>query len=114
LSEADELVGLSRAFIYAGTPAVIVSLWTVDDASTALLMTRMYQYIHAKYTLQQALTLAQRDVMKNDFGSSRQRGLKQIDWHQNLTTAIKSATPGKSRNPYFWAPFVLIGNGNIR
>jgi CHAT domain-containing protein len=34
LSTGDELVGLTRAFIYAGTPSVVASLWSVDDSST--------------------------------------------------------------------------------
>ncbi|MGH7835933.1 MAG: CHAT domain-containing protein, partial [Candidatus Binatia bacterium] len=33
LSSGDEFVGLTRAFIYAGTPSVVASLWKVDDAS---------------------------------------------------------------------------------
>jgi CHAT domain-containing protein len=39
----DELIGLTRALIYAGTPSVLVSLWAVDDLSTRLLMQRFYQ-----------------------------------------------------------------------
>lgn len=39
----DELVGLTRALLYAGTPSVIVSLWSVDDLSTGMLMRHFYQ-----------------------------------------------------------------------
>lgn len=39
----DELIGLTRSLIYAGTPSVIVSLWEVDDLSTGLLMQYFYQ-----------------------------------------------------------------------
>lgn len=39
----DELIGLTRALIYAGTPSVIASLWMVDDLSTSLLMQRFYE-----------------------------------------------------------------------
>jgi CHAT domain-containing protein len=39
----DELIGLTRALIYAGTPSVIVSLWEVEDLSTGLLMQQFYQ-----------------------------------------------------------------------
>jgi CHAT domain-containing protein len=39
----DELIGLTRALIYAGTPSVVVSLWAVDDLSTGLLMQHFYQ-----------------------------------------------------------------------
>ena len=34
----EELIGLVRAFLYAGTPAVVVTLWPVDELSTLLLM----------------------------------------------------------------------------
>ena len=43
LSTGDELVGLTRAFIYAGTPSVVASLWSVDDSSTAQLMASFYR-----------------------------------------------------------------------
>ena len=43
LSSGDELVGLTRAFIYAGTPSVMASLWKVDDSSTAQLMSGFYK-----------------------------------------------------------------------
>jgi CHAT domain-containing protein len=42
LSRGDELVGLQRAFLYAGTPAVITTLWKVDDRATYELMRAFY------------------------------------------------------------------------
>jgi CHAT domain-containing protein len=42
LSSGDELVGLQRAFLYAGTRAVITTLWKVDDRSTFDLMRTLY------------------------------------------------------------------------
>ena len=41
-SRGDDVVGLSRAFIYAGAPTVIASLWKVDDKATSYLMTSLY------------------------------------------------------------------------
>ena len=79
ISQGDELVGLSRGFLYAGASAIIVSLWSVADDPTAILMTRFHSYL-ANHSLLTALTLAQRDVIK------------------------------KYDNPYYWAPFLLIGN----
>ena len=66
----DELIGLTRALIYAGTPSVIVSLWTVDDLSTSLLMQHFYQKWRTqsneqsdhRMTKAQALQSAQRYV----------------------------------------------------
>ncbi len=63
LSQGDDIIGLSRAFLYAGSPAVIVSLWSVADQPTALLMTNFYKYLE-NHSPQEALGLAQREVMK--------------------------------------------------
>jgi CHAT domain-containing protein len=79
ISNSDELVGLSRAFIFAGAPAIIVSLWNVADAPTAKLMTYFYEFLKTKPT-NIALSLAQRKLML------------------------------EYKEPYFWAPFVLIGS----
>jgi CHAT domain-containing protein len=42
VSSGDDIVELSRAFLYAGTPSLIATLWGVDDTSTALLMESFY------------------------------------------------------------------------
>jgi len=113
LSNGDELIGLSRAFIYAGTPAIIVSLWPVEDASTALLMTRLHQYYSAGYRLQDALTLAQRDLINNNLEGSIKRGASTVVWDKVLKYEIESGNKSKGKNPFFWAPFILIGYGGI-
>lgn len=82
ISQGDELVGLSRAFLFAGSSSVIVSLWAVADYPTSLLMTNFYRYLK-DHNLQEALTLAERDVIK--------------------------IYP----QPLYWSPFVLIGNGHV-
>jgi CHAT domain-containing protein len=41
--KGEGLVGLTRGFMYAGAPRVVVSLWSVSDAATAELMTRLYR-----------------------------------------------------------------------
>jgi len=46
--EGEGLVGLTRGFLYAGTPRVIQSLWEVGDASTAELMRRFYEQLLQK------------------------------------------------------------------
>jgi CHAT domain-containing protein len=82
VSHGDEMVGLSRAFLFAGSSSVIVSLWAVADYPTALLMTNFYRYL-MDHNLQEALTLAQRDMIK--------------------------IYP----QPLYWSSFVLIGNGYV-
>jgi CHAT domain-containing protein len=61
LTTGDELVGLSRAFIYAGTPSVLSSLWMVEDQSTAYLMSRFYQHLRSSDKAE-ALRLAQQET----------------------------------------------------
>jgi RNase P protein component len=77
--EGDELLGLARGFIYAGTPSLVVSLWTVNDRSTSQLMRRFYEGL--------------RD------GLSKSRALREA------ILEVKEAFP----HPYFWAPFILLG-----
>jgi CHAT domain-containing protein len=82
LSLGDELTGLSRAFLYAGAGAVIVSMWPVADYPTALLMSHFYSHI-TELPLLEALTMAQREIIK------------------------------EYPQPLYWAPFILVGNGNL-
>ncbi|MFN8207537.1 MAG: CHAT domain-containing protein [Bacteroidales bacterium] len=63
INAGDELVGLSRAFLYAGSRSVLASLWNVADESTAVLMTDFYTYLRS-FNQQEALTMAERQLMK--------------------------------------------------
>lgn len=81
LSEGDELVGLTRAFIFAGTPTVIASLWSVDDETSALLMERFYTHLRDGMGKAEALRQAKLEVRE------------------------------EYPNPYYWAAFVLSGDG---
>jgi CHAT domain-containing protein len=68
----DELIGLTRALIYAGTPSVIVSLWRVDDLSAGLLMRGFYERLRGPddgtSTKAHALQAAQLEVMRRTAG----------------------------------------------
>ncbi len=112
LSTGDELVGLSRAFLYAGTSAVVVSLWQVDDISTSILMTRMHQLLDAGYSSSAALAQAQRDLLNSNFEYGQSRGMRSVRWHQNIRSQLDGGVGEKYVSPYFWAPFILIGNPN--
>jgi CHAT domain-containing protein len=45
LSNGDEMIGLTRAFIYAGTPSIVTTLWKVNDRSSYELMREFYQHL---------------------------------------------------------------------
>lgn len=82
ITGGDDLVGLSRAFIYAGAPRIIVSLWSVNDVSTGELMKNMYGALQSGEAPAVAL--------------------------RNAQLALKS-NPEFS-HPFFWAPFQIIGD----
>lgn len=75
----DGVLGLSRSFIAAGAPSVLVSLWAVDDSSTSELMGEFYRQLQTQPNKAQAL---------------RQAMLK-----------IRQQKP----DPFHWAAFTLIG-----
>jgi CHAT domain-containing protein len=63
INRGDEIVGLSRAFLFAGSSSVIVSLWAVADYPTSMLMASFYKNMK-EHNLQEALSMAQRDLIK--------------------------------------------------
>jgi CHAT domain-containing protein len=58
VANGDELVGLTRGFLYAGASTIVASLWKVDDLATSYLMIRFYQGMH-KTNKRDALRIAQ-------------------------------------------------------
>ncbi len=61
----DGVIGLSRAFISAGTPSILVSLWAVPDGPTAELMVAFYQNLQRQPNKAQALRSAMLATMEN-------------------------------------------------
>ena len=118
LSSGDELVGLTRAFIYAGTPSVVASLWNVEDSSTAQLMASFYKNLKTM-TKVEALRHAQLRLIRGQATSEllARRGIGGVG-KLGESPAAKlspdSASPSVSvttSHPYFWAPFILVGEG---
>ena len=84
----EGLVGLTRAFQYAGARSVLASLWSVADESTAILMTRFYQHLKAGKSKDAALRAAQLDLIH----SARAKGAS------------------NRSHPFHWAAFTLSGD----
>ena len=76
-SPGDELIGLTRAFLYAGAPSVVVSLWSVDAYSTHDLMLEFCKQLKNGADKATALQKAQIKIMEKEEYS----------------------------HPYYWAPF---------
>ncbi len=80
--KGEGLVGLTRGFMYAGAPRVVVSLWNVNDKATSELMTMFY-----------------RQMLKENQRPAAALRAAQIEmWKQKQWQA-----------PYYWAAFVLQG-----
>ncbi|MDJ0715807.1 MAG: CHAT domain-containing protein, partial [Prochloraceae cyanobacterium] len=78
----EGLVGLTRGFMYAGTPRVVVSLWSVADEATAEFMSRFYtNFLKKGLTATEALRATQLEMQQET----------------------------KWKSPYFWAAFTLQG-----
>jgi CHAT domain-containing protein len=77
----DELVGLTRGFLYAGAAALVQSLWRVEDGSTARLMDGFYRALQGGWSASAALREAQLASLDED------------------------------GQPFLWAPFQLVGDG---
>jgi CHAT domain-containing protein len=75
----DELIGLTRAFLGAGAATLVASLWLVQDETTAELMEKWYDHLR--------------------------KGVGRATALRNAQLALKDRCP----HPYYWAPFVLIG-----
>jgi tetratricopeptide (TPR) repeat protein len=83
VSKGEGVIGLSRALVYAGARNLMVSFWSVSDESTALLMTDFYRGLLSP-------------PAKN-YRSALQLSKK------------KMIADKKYAEPYYWAPFVVIG-----
>ena len=59
----EGLIGLTRAFHYAGARSVLASLWRVADGSTATLMNGVYGHLRAGVSKDEALRRAQREAI---------------------------------------------------
>jgi CHAT domain-containing protein len=86
----EGVMGLTRAFIYAGAPTVGVSLWSVADKSTAELMTDFYKRLLA---------------------NSSATASPEVSASSAMREAQLAMIAGKKYSaPFYWAPFVLIGD----
>lgn len=91
LPAGDEFIGLARAFLLAGSRSVLATLWPVDDRSTVAIMEGFYK------------RMEQTGHGDGD-GNGQAVALAQVQ------RELKNS--GKYKHPFYWAPFVLIGQQN--
>ena len=109
LGSGVEILGLGYQIQEAGAQAVIASLWNVSDPGTEALMTAFYTALEQEgMTKAEALRAAQVALIRNqaaEIGGER-AGAPPVAREGTVT----ATAPGYS-HPYYWAPFILIGNG---
>jgi CHAT domain-containing protein len=64
IANGDDVIGLTRGFLYAGARSIVASLWEVDDAATEQLMLSFYRNLQG-HTKREALRLAQIETREN-------------------------------------------------
>jgi len=101
----DELMGLVRAFMAAGAPAVLATLWRVDERSTRLLMEKFYREVAAGIGFAQSLQQAQLFLRT----LSRQEALDLLGGGLSSAGSDAMLSDRPFADPFYWAPFVLIG-----
>ena len=91
----EGLVGLTRAFQYAGARTVAATLWRVADQTTAALMERFYRYLRQGLAKDEALRQAQLDLIRGTIEVVGENG---------------NAERRDAAAPYYWAAFQLYGD----
>jgi CHAT domain-containing protein len=85
LERGEGILGLPRVFFYAGAKSVILTLWRINDESTATFMSLLYHYLSKGNDKAQALRLAKLEMINSRFS-----------------------------HPFYWAAFVLNGDSNSK
>ncbi|MGB5972830.1 MAG: CHAT domain-containing protein, partial [Nodosilinea sp.] len=109
LGNGEEILGFGYLMQEAGAEAAIASLWAVSDGGTQALMDAFYLALQNGYTKAEALQRAQQALIVDDLslvGSTR--GTIVVE---NAVTGELLELKGQLSHPYYWAPFILIGNG---
>jgi CHAT domain-containing protein len=79
----EGVMSMGRAFHYAGARSVLMSLWSVAEKSSVILVENFFRYVKGGRNKLDALTLARREIREMGF-----------------------------EHPFFWAPFILVGEAN--
>jgi CHAT domain-containing protein len=113
---SDEYVGIPSAFLYAGSPSVVSSLWTVQNVSTAFLMIKFYQNISACKKVALALNQAQiwlRNLTKKELQEWISENKISLDATLNMSLRRRlhkmSDNEQPFKSPFHWAAFCAIG-----
>ncbi|NEP10426.1 MAG: tetratricopeptide repeat protein [Symploca sp. SIO2C1] len=110
LGNGEEILGLGYQIQRAGAKGAIASLWSVNDQGTQVLMNTFYHLLlQGNITKAEALQQAQITmIVDSQTADAQQRGTINLERsNEELSREVKQSLS----HPYYWAPFILIGNG---
>ena len=111
LGSGIEFLGLGHQLQTAGAQSVIASLWQVSDGGTQVLMDAFYVALNNGYSKAEALQRAQIALITSDETVLEgDRGTATIEIIDTRTGQPLERSTDLA-HPYYWAPFILIGNG---
>jgi len=110
LGDGREILGFGYQMQRTGARAAIASLWSVDDGGTQALMNAFYGTLETgNITKAQALQKAQIALITGDEKAmGGQRGIIVVRPSDNQSLEVVT---NRLSHPYYWASFILIGNG---
>ncbi|MEO1349625.1 MAG: tetratricopeptide repeat protein [Cyanobacteria bacterium J06635_15] len=109
LGNGEEVLGLGYQFQVSGAKAVMASLWQVSDRGTQILMGAFYDALNQGMTKTEALQSAQIALITGDqtvLDAQRAGIAITVDGSRDT-----DANHAALSHPYYWASFILIGNG---
>ncbi len=110
LGNGIEVLGLGYQLQRAKAKAAIASLWRVDDGGTQALMNAFYLALSEGFPKAEALRRAQLALIQDDLSVIAGEPRAAIDI-VNSETGEPIRLSASADHPYYWAPFILIGNG---
>ena len=86
LQHGEGIMSLSRGFVYAGVPSIVMTLWDVQDNSSSEIMKKYYTYLQMGYSKDNALRKSKLDFLEN-------------------TNMLKA-------HPYYWSAYIVTGDSS--
>jgi CHAT domain-containing protein len=110
LGNGEEILGFGYQIQETGAKAAIASLWKVDDGGTQALMTAFYTSLLSGTTKKaEALQKAQIALITGDDSMlGRSANLSIL---ARTRSGLRQSVANRLNHPYYWASFILIGNG---
>ena len=115
ISAGDDVVGLTRGMLYAGTPTILASLWEVHDHATKELMLEFYRHYLEGEGAGSALRKAQLRLLgqtgRGTVAIQRGIGVTAVQVAPVAAQELdRPTTTAPYSHPYFWACFQVVGN----